>query len=319
MSTLTRAQTAEWLLSRDGFLILTHLRPDGDTVGCAAALCRALREQGKRAFILNDPGTSAIYTPYLEGLLAPADFVPDTVAAVDVAAANLLTDEARPYLDRIDLVIDHHPSQTFYGANTCVDAGCAACGELVYDVVRLWGEVSASVALPLYVAVSTDTGCFVYGNTTPNTHRVAAALMDTGIDVTPVNHRHFRTKSAKRLKIEGMLVAGMQVYDGGTLAVVTLTLAMMDAVGAGEEDVDNISALVGEIEGVHTGVTVRQLTPTQCKVSLRTRPEELNASDVCALLGGGGHAAAAGLTMDASPEETARAVLDAIRTIQNRK
>ena len=181
MSNFDRAQTADWLLARDGFLILTHLRPDGDTVGCAAALCRALREQGKRAFVLRDPGASAIYTPYLEGLLAAPDFAPDVVVAVDVAAANLLTDEARPYLDRIDLVIDHHPSQTYYGANTCLDAGCAACGELVYDIVRRWGEVSPGVALPLYVAVSTDTGCFVYGNTTANTHRVTAALMDTGI------------------------------------------------------------------------------------------------------------------------------------------
>ena len=319
MSTFTRAQTADWLLAHDGYLILTHLRPDGDTAGCAAGLCRALRAQGKRAFILRDAGMSAIYTPYVDGLLAPEGFSPDAVVAVDIADAALLTPEAQPYRDRIDLVIDHHPSQTYYGANTCVDAGCAACGELVYDIVRRWGEVTQEVALPLYVAVSTDTGCFVYGNTTANTHRVAAALMDTGIDVQKVNHVHFRTKSAKRLKIEGMLIAGMQVYDGGTLAVVTLTLDMLSAVGATEEDIDNISAFVGGIEGVHTGVTVRQLTPTQCKISLRTQPEELNASDVCALLGGGGHAAAAGATVDETPEKTAQAVLDAIRTVQNRK
>lgn len=319
MNTLTPAQTADWLLEHDGFLILTHLRPDGDTVGCAAALCRALRAQGKRAFVLPDPDASAIYTPYLDGLLAAPDFAPDTVVAVDTAAVNLLTDKARPYLDRIDLVIDHHPSQTFYGANTCVDAGCAACGELVYDIVRRWGEIPPEAALPLYVAVSTDTGCFVYGNTTANTHRVTAALMDTGIDVRGVNRLHFRTKSLKRLRIECMLTDGMRLYDDGSLAVVTLTLDMLSAVGATEEDIDNISAFVGAIEGVRTGVTVRQLTPARCKVSLRTQPEELNASDVCALLGGGGHAAAAGATVDASPEQTAQAVLDAVRMVQNRK
>lgn len=317
MAKLTYEQAAAWLTEQDNFLILTHVRPDGDTVGCAAGLCRALREQGKTAHILPDPNTSAIYTPYLEGLLSPADFCPDTVVAVDMAARSMFHEAAKPYLDRVDLTFDHHPSQEFYAKNTCLDADRAACGQLIYDVVRQWGPVSKEVALPLYVAVSTDCGCFVYSNTDAACHRVAADLMETGIDFYPINRKHFRTKSLKRLQLESMLTAGMQVFDNGSIAMVTLTLDMIESVHATEEDLDDISAFVGQIEGVRTGITVRQLTPQRCKISLRTEPGDLNASKVCGLLGGGGHAAAAGASVDGSPAETQTAILAAIRQIQN--
>ena len=316
MGMLNYEQTAAWLMEHDGFLILTHVRPDGDTVGCAAGLCRALRQQGKRAFVLPDPGLSDLFTEYLEGLYPPTDYAPDTVVAVDMAARSMFHDTAKVYLDRVDLTIDHHPSQEYYARHTCLDASRAACGELMYDIVRQWGEVTAEVALPLYVAVSTDTGCFVYNNTSAGTHRVAAALMETGIDFYPVNRLHFRTKSFKRLKLESMLTAGMQMFDGGETAIVTLTLEMMQQLAATEADVDNISAFVGQIEGVHTGVTIRQLSPLQCKLSVRTEPGELNASAVCALLGGGGHAAAAGATVDGTPEQALQAIRAAIAQVR---
>ena len=319
MGTLNYEQAAAWLLEHDNFLILTHVRPDGDTVGCAAGLCRALREQGKTAHILPDPNTSGIFTPYLEGLLADEDYVPDTVVAVDMAARSMFHEAERVWLDRVDLTIDHHPSQEFYAKNTCLDANRAACGELMYDIIRQWGPVSKAVALPLYVAVSTDCGCFVYSNTCAACHRVAADLMETGIDFYPVNRRHFRTKSLKRLQLESMLTAGMQVFDQGAMAMVTLTLDMINSVQAGEEDMDEISSFVGQIEGVRTGITVRQLAPQRCKISLRTEPGDLNASKVCALLGGGGHAAAAGATVEGSPEETQQTILSAIRQIQNER
>ena len=315
---LTVAETAAFLRSRDNFLILTHIRPDGDTVGCAAALCIALREQGKTAHVLPDPGTSGIFTPYLEGLLAEDGWQPDTVVAVDIAARGMFHDAALPYLDRVDLTIDHHPSQEFYAKETFLDGSRAACGEIVYDILRQWGPVSKEAALPLYVAVSTDCGCFVYSNTSADCHRVAAELMATGIDFYAANRKHFRTKSFKRLKLESLLTEGMELHDDGEIAIVTLTLDMMEQLDLHEEDIDNISAFVGQVEGAKTGVTIRQLTPERCKISLRTDPGDLNASNICALLGGGGHAAAAGATVDGSPDETRAAIMAAIRQIQNR-
>lgn len=200
--TISSSQAAEFLAAHDQYLILTHVRPDGDTVGCAAALCRALRALGKSAHVLPNPELTPLFAPYLEGLLAPEDLLPDTVVSVDIAARSLFPDNALPYLPRVDLAIDHHPSQEFFARETCLDAGRAACGELMYDILRQLGPVTADIALPLYVAVSTDCGCFVYGNTSANTHRVAAALMDTGIPAAELNKRHFRTKSFRRLRLE---------------------------------------------------------------------------------------------------------------------
>ena len=317
MKDMTYEQAAQWLLERDRFLILTHLRPDGDTIGCAAGLCQALREQGKTAYVLENTEVIPQLAPYLEGLTAPPDYAPGFVVAVDLAARSLFPKNAQVYLERVDLTIDHHPSQEFYAQNTCLDPRCAACGELIYDIVRQWGPLSQRTALPLYVAVSTDCGCFVYSNTTSATHRVAAALMETGIDVYPVNRKHFRSKSFKRLKLESLLTAGMELRDGGETALVFLTRAMIDEVGAGEGDMDNISAFVGQIEGVKNGVTLKETVDGQIKISVRTDPGDLNASKICALLGGGGHAAAAGAAFYATMEEARQRVLDAIQAVRN--
>ena len=318
MSGLSYVEAARWLQERDNFLILTHVRPDGDTVGCAAGLCRALREQGKTAYVLPNPETTAIFTPYLEGLLGDESWQPDYVVSVDMAARGLFPANAQKYLERVDLAIDHHSSQEFFAKETCLDASRAACGELMYDIVRQWGPVSKEVALPLYVAVSTDCGCFVYSNTSAACHRIAAELMETGIDFYPINRKHFRTKSLKRLQLESMLTAGMDVYDQGQTIIVSLTLDMMAQVGAKEEDIDDISAFVGQIEGVRNGITLRELRPGVCKVSLRTDPGDLNASAVCAVLGGGGHSAAAGATVDGDMAFTKKAVLDAIRQVREK-
>ncbi len=315
---MTFQEAAAFLTAHDGYLILTHVRPDGDTIGCAAGLCRALRQLGKTACVLYNPEATAIFTPYLEGLLAPEGYEPETVVSVDIASRGLFPDNARQYLERVELAFDHHPSQEFFARNTCLDAGRAACGELVYDAVKCLGPVGPDIALPLYVAVSTDCGCFVYSNTTPACHRIAAELMETGFDCYPVNRRHFRTKSFKRLKLEGMLAAGMELRDGGQTAIVTLTLDMLAQLGAKEEDVDDISAFVGQVEGVRTGVTLRELKPGVCKLSLRTDPGDLNASAVCKLLGGGGHAAAAGATLEGVTMAQGRqAVIDAIQTVRS--
>ena len=315
---MTYQETASWLLTRNSFLILTHTRPDGDTIGCAAGLCHALREQGKTAYILKNPEATSLFTPYLDGLVAEDTYIPQTVISVDIAATALFPESAKQYLPNgVHLAIDHHPSQEFFAQQTCLDVSCAACGELVYDIICQWEPVSATVALPLYVATSTDTGCFVYGNTTGNTHRVAGALLDKGIPFREINHLHFREKTLVRLQLESLLVAHLEIHDNGTLAIATLTLDMLQAVGATEEDIDDISAFVGSIKGVITGITLRELRPNFCKISLRTKPELLNASHVCALLGGGGHAAASGATIESTPEEARITIMNAIRQIQS--
>ena len=309
-------ETAGFLLAHDDYLILTHVRPDGDTVGCAAALCRGLRQAGKRAFVLSNPEATSLFTPYWEGLLAEEDYRPGTVVSVDIAARGLFPENARPYLEGVELAIDHHPSQEFFAKETCLDAGRAACGELLYEILKEMGPVTAEIAAPLYVAVSTDCGCFAYGNTTGDTHRVAAALIDTGIPLAQLNKRHFRTKSLVRMRLESAIIEGMHLYDDGAIAVASIPLALLARLGAVERDVEDIAALLGQLEGVDTSVTIRELKPGKCKLSLRTDPAKLNATHVCAQLGGGGHAAASGATVDGTVEEAEAAILAAIRRVQ---
>ena len=311
----TIEQTGEFLKNRDGYLILTHVRPDGDTVGCAAALCRGLRDLGKTAHVLPNLETTSLFSPYLEGLLAPEDFRPETVVSVDMAARGLFPDNAQQYLERVDLAIDHHPSQEFFAQNTCLDASRAACGELMYDILRQITPITRDIALPLSGAVSTDCGCFVYGNTSAGTHRVAAALMDTGIPTAELNKRHFRTKSFKRLSLESMLTESLEFHDGGEIAIAAISLQMMNTLQADERDAEDIAAFVGQTEGVETSVTIRELAEGECKLSVRTSGG-LNATRVCALLGGGGHAAAAGCTVKGSVADAREAILNAIRTVQ---
>jgi phosphoesterase RecJ-like protein len=309
---MTYLEAAEFLTSRDNYLLLTHKRPDGDTIGSAVALCELLRALGKTAHLLPSLDATSLFTDYLAGHEAPADFAPDTVVSVDVASLGLLPDNANPYQARIDLAIDHHPSNEGFARDTCLEADKAACGEIIWKICDHLGVMNPAIAVPLYVAVSTDTGCFVYGNTTPHTHRVAAALMEQDIPYQALNKKHFRTKSMKRMQLESQLMQNMHLYYDGTVAVALVSLDMLDKLGATSDDLEDIAAFLGQIEGVLHSVTIRELRQGECKISLRTNPNYLNATATCARLGGGGHIAASGCTVHGTVEEAERAMLSAI-------
>lgn len=314
MTVLTLRQTAERLRSFDNVLILTHLRPDGDTVGSAAALCAGLRALGKTAYLLPNPELTDTTAPYFLPYAAPDGFVPEKVVSTDIATVQLLPENAKPYADRVDLAIDHHPSFQYFGRENYVRALAAATGEIIYDILATLGPVTAEMALPLYVAIATDCGCFAYNNTTAYTHAVATALLRTRIDFQAVNKTFFRTKSRKRLALEAAMLSGIEYHDHERVAVLSVPLSLIAQVGASETDAEDLSALGGQIEGVDCAVTMRELRPDVWKFSLRTGPR-VNATRACALLGGGGHAAAAGCTVEAPLEEAKRRMLEAIAQV----
>ena len=308
---LTVSETAALLRTFDNVLILTHIRPDGDTVGCAAALCAGLRALGKTAYLLPNSGLTGTTAPYFSPYTAPADFVPEKIVSTDIATVGLFPDNAKPYVGRVDLAIDHHPSFEYFGKENIVRPEAAACGELLYDILASLGPITPEMALPLYVAISTDTGCFAYNNTTAQTHAVAAALMRTGIDYKTVNKVFFRTKTRKRMQLEGAMLSTCEFFDRDRVAILSVPISMMERVNATETDAEDLSALGGQIEGVDCAVTMRELRPDVWKMSVRTG-SRINATNVCQLLGGGGHAAAAGCTVEATWPEAKRRILDAI-------
>ena len=308
---MTIQETAAMLQTMDRVLLLTHVRPDGDTIGSAAALCQALRNMGKTAYLLPNAGTTETYQPYAEGYWGAADFEPDYVVSVDIAALSLLPENAKKYAGRIHLSIDHHPSNEGFAPHLCVLPEMAACGEIVYEIVRLMTPVTQEIALPLYVAVSTDTGCFVYSNTSAHTHRVAAALLETGIAVAGVNKALFRTKSRTRLAMEAWMAEWAEYYDNDRVVIMQIPRSLCLDYKATEADVEELSSLAALVAGTDCGVTLLELEGGRVKISLRTGPR-VNATAVCALLGGGGHAAAAGATISGSMKEAKQAVLQAI-------
>lgn len=312
---MTTAEAAACLAAMDQVLILTHVRPDGDTIGSAAALCCGLRALGKTAYLLPNPELTATYAPYAAPYLAEADFAPAYVVSVDIAALSLLPENARPYQDRIALAIDHHPSQEFFARETCLEADSAACGEIVYDILRQLTPLTPEMALPLYVAISTDTGGFIYSNVTAATHRAAAELMDTGIDYRAVNKLFFQTKSRVRMQLEAAMLAEAKFYDNNRTAVLSVPQSLLEKFHATESDAEDLSALGPQIQGVDCAVTMRELGDGVWKFSLRTG-ERVNATEVCRLLGGGGHARAAGATLEGVTQAEAEGkMLNAIARI----
>ena len=308
------SDVAARLRGMDRILILTHVRPDGDTIGCAGALCQALRDMGKEAYLLYNPEITATYEPYARDYWAPENWEPQHVVSTDVAVLDLLPDNAAAYRERIELAIDHHPSHSYFAAESYVDASAAACGEILYAVIRELTAITPAIALRLYVAISTDTGCFVYSNTTANTHRIAAELMAYDFGVAEVNKALFRTKSKVRLRMEAHMAAHMELYDSDRVVVMTIPLSLREEMNATEADIEELSSLAALVEGTDCAITLRELRPGTIKISLRTGPR-VNATAVCALLGGGGHRAAAGATVNGTMDEVKKAVLRAVEEV----
>lgn len=312
MRTLTRADAAQWLLKRNSFTILTHRRPDGDTLGCAAALCLGLRSLGKTAHILANPEITAKYAHLQEGLSKPAVQPGDVIISVDVAAPGMLPDAFSHLLGRIDLRIDHHRSTESFSSYEIVDPMAGACGQIIYDIMMEMGvHLDTPMANALYIAISTDTGCFRYANARAHTFRVAAACAEVSQDLPVLNQILFETNSLKRLRLQGWIVEHLQFLCGGKIAICALPLALEKEMALTEDDMENISGFPRSIEGVKIAATLRQQEEGGIKVSVRALPE-YDASAICAKFGGGGHRGAAGATLDMTMEEAVDAIIRAM-------
>ena len=144
------AEAAAALQAHDDILILTHRRPDGDTAGCAGALCRGLRQIGKRAYILENPEITRRYAPMITNCYPPEDFNPQYIVSTDIAEEKLFPDTAEQYKGKVDLVIDHHGSNEGFGAKNLIRADAGACAEVLYDVLTALGcRLTREIARPM--------------------------------------------------------------------------------------------------------------------------------------------------------------------------
>ena len=310
VNTMTRNDCAAWLLSHDNYCILTHARPDGDTIGSATALCVGLRQMGKTAHVLDNTQASPFLKRCLLGLTVDAPADNDVLVSVDVASPHLFPEEHRQYLDRIALRIDHHATATPFTPEECVDASSAACGEIIYDVLMAMGaEMTKEIAWRMYIAISTDTGCFRYSNTSAHTYLVAAACAETGANLYPITQELFDTTSISELKLQNWMVEHARFLCDGQVAVCGVPCAMEESVS--KEDLEGISGFLRSIEGVRISATLREIEGG-CKISVRAVPG-LDAGRVCTRFGGGGHKGAGGANIQLPMEEAIDLVADALK------
>ena len=316
MKKLTRAEAAEFLARQDRFSIITHCGPDGDTVGSAAGLCLGLRQLGKTAHVLQNSQFPDKYKYLVEGLLKEDAQEGDTVISVDVAAAKMLSDDSRHLADRVDLRIDHHATDTPFAALELVDSTAAACSEIVYDLLMLLGvRLDVAMANALFTAVSTDTGCFRYANTTHRTFAVASACAAVSPDLFRITQELFDTVTLGRLRLQNWVVEHMRMLCDGKIVVCGIPADLYRTLDLREEDMGNLSGFLRSIEGVKIAATVKQDEEGHTGISVRAVPG-YDAAAVCVKFGGGGHKGAAGASMEnVTLEEALQALIQAMPEI----
>ncbi len=304
---ITLEQACARLREQDDILILTHQNPDGDTLGSAFALYYALRALGKRVRVECSDEFPRKYR-FMFPDYQPEAFEERFVVAADIADTQLFGKKLERYSGAVDLCIDHHPSNTFYAAQTYLVADAAATAEAICDVIDGLGvTLDLPVATCIYTGLSTDTGCFRFSNTTAKTLSTASRMVALGVDNAEINLQMFSHKTQSRIAIEREVYNTMEYHFDNRCAVIWMTRAMLEQAGADDAELEGVSAIPTQIEGVEVGVTLREKEGGY-KVSLRTS-RYINASEICARLGGGGHARAAGCFLAATLEEAKHQVL----------
>lgn len=307
-------EAASLLLAQDNILILCHISPDGDTLGSGYALCHALHKLGKNARVHCEDVIPKMYSFIPDGVEVRY-FKEDFVVAVDVADEKLLGNSAfrEKYADRVDLCIDHHGSNTNYAAKTCLEGNgsAAATAETILLIIKEMGvEPDRDIAECIYVGIATDTGCFRYSNTTSRSMRMAAEMIDVGIDRDSINKLMFDTRTRTYNKLETLALSSLQMHYNGRCAILTITKEMFRQSGSNESESHPIKAIPRQIEGVLVGASMRE-GEDGWHISVRTNAPA-SATDICARMGGGGHLRAAGCTVQASLSEAYELLLNSI-------
>lgn len=315
-SNCTVEKAAELLQNGNKILIFVHSHPDGDTLGSAYALKAALGEKDVRVVCSThiSDRLSFISEDKTE-LLLPSDFTPDLVVCADIAELGMMDDFGDMFRDKIDLKIDHHRTSEPFAKYNLIDSCAASCAEIVYEIIRKMDALNDKSAFNLYIGVSTDTGCFKYGNTTAKTHEIASHLMQFGFDVGKLNTRLFDSKTVGEITAMRLALNGLHFYSGGKIAVISFTNEMKEKYGITDDDLALINSLPREIEGVSLGVTIKEKADENgtYKVSMRSGGE-VDASALCEIFGGGGHVGAAGCRVKADSAENAeKKLIDAIK------
>jgi bifunctional oligoribonuclease and PAP phosphatase NrnA len=299
------ARIRDEISRRERFIISSHARPDGDSIGSQLALALALRALGKQVEIVNkDPAPAPLMAFPGVPAIRVADSVSDDYDAAIIMECSDLGRTGVAGLDRYFVInIDHHPGNADYGALNWFDAGAAACAEMVFDLVNTLGvPLSPEIATHLYIGILTDTGSFHYSNITPKTFDICRQLVEAGVDPPRVARNIFDSNTLGRLKLFGAVLSSIELEDGGRLAVVCVDRAMAAAAGGTYDDTEGLINLPLTVKEIQAVVFFKEIDARHYRVSMRSKGD----IDVCAVAkqyGGGGHKNASGCTVTGAYRE----------------
>ncbi len=319
--TETITSASRFLLENDNYVIGIHANPDGDCVGSACGLAGALRKLGKKCVILspNALPKRLYFLNYSEIDVFECregyDKIKNekhTYITVDVASDHLLGDLSDVFQANNKYAIDHHEKNTISAEKLFLDSTASAAGEIVYSVIRELEEwtneelFDEKVASSVFGAISSDTGCFKYGNTTPETHRIAANLIEKGADSRDINYRLFDLKSPVQIAVESLAYKSIEYYENGKISFIYMSTEMLEEIGAKACETETVSQIGRGIEGVQIAAFMRDKAEGEFKVSVRCN-NDADLSVLCASLGiGGGHKKAAGCIIFADSPQKAK-------------
>lgn len=316
---LDAAECAERLLGIERPLVVMHVRPDGDTVGSAAALMHIFHKLGKAPlWACSDP-----IPERLEFLLRSFreayrhEYDTSTVVAVDIASRSQMG-EIYDFLPRPSLMIDHHEFGEPFADNFII-GGASSAGEVVMQVVEELErmgklELDATLAYPIYAAISSDTGCFRYSNAAPDTMRRGATLIETGIDSADINHRLFNSKTPRQIRAEGFIADKVRTEFDGKVAFATVTRRERRSLGVLMEHFETAIDVVRSVQNVEISFVIKEVDNGELKVSLRSN--EADVAKIAQSFGGGGHIRAAGCTVAAkNMKEATKKILSKIEEL----
>jgi len=297
---------------RQRFVVSSHSRPDGDSIGSQLAMAYALRELGKTVVVVNKdqaPGP-ILQFPGVSDIVI-ADQVTEPFDAAIIMECSDLARTGVSGLDRSFVInIDHHPGNTGFGDINWFDPSASACGEMVFELVRALGvRISAEIATHVYLAILTDTGSFHYSGITPRTFDIFKQTLEAGVDPVQVARMVYDSSHLGRLKLFGAVLSDMQIDKSGRIAIVYVDHSMARAAGGTYEDTEglvNLPLTVKEIEAV---VFFKQEKDGAYRVSLRSKGD-IDIGAVAKEYGGGGHKNAAGCTVRGNIDDLRRSLVE---------
>ena len=314
VATAAHDQVLAELREADKLLLTTHENPDGDALGSLLAMHLILGQLGKDSLMYMSPDEFPLPWEYrsfqFEGLLgtAPADVAERTIVFLDCGNIDRMPVDFLKQDGLHVLNIDHHHDNTRFGTVNLVVGSASCTAEIVFDLAKdLGAEITPPIADALYVALVTDTGRFMYENTTPRAHLMAAELIQAGVTPHDVYRRLYEDLPFSRLELLSRALSSVERHDGGAVTVGHLAKGDFEETGAVETDSEGIVDHMRAVEGTAVAVLVRELLADERaglrKVSLRATDGRVDVSRIAREMGGGGHRQAAGFTTELPYEE----------------